>query len=159
MDTQRRRFLKSGLVTGLLGLAASVGLLIPRLVWAAWPSSAFQSKTLFGALQPLFGSGSVNLTPADEDITLTVTDLAENGAVVPVTVSSRLPNVESITLLVDKNPNSLVAQFKLAKNTQAYIKTNIKMAETSKVYAVVKSGDKLYSTNKKVKVTLGGCGN
>ena len=159
MDTQRRRFLKSSLITGLLGWAAGAGLLIPRWVWAAWPSSAFQSKTLFGALEPLFGNGSVNLTPADEDITLTVTDIAENGAVVPVTVSTRLPNVESITLLVDKNPNSLVAQFKLGKNTQAYIKTNIKMAETSKLHAVVKSGDKLYSTNKKVKVTLNGCGN
>ena len=159
MDNQRRRFLKSSLVTGLLGLTASIGLFIPRLVWAAWPSAAFQSKTLFGAMEPLFGSGSVNLTPADDDITLTVTDLAENGAVVPVTVSSRLPNVESITLLVDKNPNTLVAQFKLAKNTQAYIKTNIKMAESSRIHAVVKSGDKLYSTNKKIKVTLNGCGN
>lgn len=156
-DSKRRLFLKGSLVTGLLALAASLGLITPARVSADWPAAAFDAKKMDDTLNSLFGDTELINRP--EDITLTAPDLAENGAVVPVTVMSNLAGIESITLLVDKNPNALVARFKLAKNAHAYIKTNIKMAETSNIIAVLQAGDKLYSTTRKVKVTLNGCGN
>ncbi|MEO5702865.1 MAG: thiosulfate oxidation carrier protein SoxY [Gammaproteobacteria bacterium] len=156
-DSKRRLFLKGSLITGLLTLAASLGLLAPIRALAAWPATAFDAKKVDTALNTLFGNS--NLIDRSADITLTAPDLAENGAVVPVTVQSTLEGIESITLLVDKNPNALVARFNLAKNAQPYIKTNIKMAETSNLIAVLKAGDRLYSTSIKVKVTLNGCGN
>ncbi|MEO7558452.1 MAG: thiosulfate oxidation carrier protein SoxY [Gammaproteobacteria bacterium] len=152
----RRVFLK-GFALGVFALAASLGIALPRRALAAWPASAFDAKKVDDALQALFGKADLINSP--DDITLSAPDLAENGAVVPVTVQSTLAGVESITLLVDKNPSALVARFNLAKNTRAYVKTNIKMAETSNLIAVLKVGDKLYSTRRVVKVTLNGCGN
>lgn len=156
-NNRRRLFLKGTLATGLSGMAVATGLLTSTQVFAAWPASAFDTKNVPDTLNALFGHA--NLTENAEDISLIAPDLAENGAVVPVTLSSRLEGVESIVLLVDKNPNALIARFNLSKNTLPYIKTNIKMAETSQLVAVLKIGDKLYSTHKKIKVTLNGCGN
>jgi len=153
----RRALLKGSLVTVLAGLTGSLGVLLSSLARAAWPASAFDAKKVPDALHLLFGH--TDLISRDADITLSAPDLAENGAVVPVTVSSTLQGVESITLMVDKNPNALVARYTLAKHTLPYIKTNIKMAEPSYIIAVLKVGDKLYSTRRKVKVTLNGCGN
>jgi sulfur-oxidizing protein SoxY len=144
------------LATGLLGAGLGAGLFNPKSAHAAWPAAAFDAKTLPDALNRLLGTDQLI---ESSDIALVITDWAENGAVVPVTVTSTLSNIESITLLVDKNPQALVARFRLAKNVQAFIKTNIKMAETSHVVAVAKVGDKFYSARKKVKVTLNGCGN
>ena len=137
-----------------MGSAAS--LFVTKAAYADWPANAFDAKKVPDALQRLFGQDTLI---DSTDITLTITDWAENGSVVPVTVTSTLANIESISLMVDKNPNALVARFNLVKNTKAFIKTNIKMAETSNVIAIVKVGDKLYSARKKVKVTLNGCGN
>jgi sulfur-oxidizing protein SoxY len=156
-NSGRRLFLKGSLVTGLLAIGASLGLITPGHALADWPASAFDAKKINDALNILFGKTELINKP--NDIMLTAPDIAENGAVVPVTVQSDLEGIESITLLVDKNPNSLIARFKLAKNAKVYIKTNIKMAETSNLIAVLKAGDKLYSTRRKVKVTLNGCGN
>lgn len=151
-ESTRRLFLKGTLAGAVWGLLMA----LPRLAAAAWPAAAFRHKTVPGALNELLGNA--NLVTATDEVQLTVTDLAENGAVVPVTIESRLANVDSIIILVDKNPNALAARFNLAPNVRPFIKTNIKMAETSHVIAVVKSGDKLYSTQKKVKVVLNGCG-
>lgn len=156
MDSRRRRLLK-GTLAALTALVAGLGA-AGRHAWAAvWPSAAFTTKSVHDTLQELFGKSE--LTSRDADIKLSAPDLAENGAVVPINVTSTLPGVESITILVEKNPNALVAHFKLAKNAQPFIKTNIKMAETAHIIAVMKVGDALYSASKKVKVTLNGCGN
>ena len=155
--SSRRVFLKGRFTIGVCTLAASLGITLPRRAMAARPASAFDAKKVDDALHALFGKA--DLIDRPDDIVLNAPDLAENGAVVPVTVQSKLTGVESITLLVDKNPNALVARFNLAKNTRTYIKTNIKMAETSNLIAVLKVGDKLYSTRRAVKVSLNGCGN
>ena len=155
-NSKRRIFIKGSLITGLLAISGSL-LTFPARVLAAWPAAAFDAKKVDDALNTLFGNTKLIERPAD--IILSAPDLAENGAVVPVTVQSSLQGIESITLMVDKNPNALVARFNLAKNTRAYLKTNIKMAETSNLIVVLKAGDKLYSTRRKVKVTLNGCGN
>ena len=152
---KRRIFLKGSLATGALGVAASAGLIIPRASLAAWAKDAFEAKDVNAALTGLFGSS--DLTSTDK-IKIKAPDIAENGAVVPVSVSTDMGNVDSITIVAEKNPNPLTASFALGTTALPDISTRIKMGKTSNVIAIVKSGGKLYSTGKEVKVTIGGCG-
>jgi sulfur-oxidizing protein SoxY len=85
-------------------------------------------------------------------------DIAENGAVVPVCVSSSIPKTESIAILVEKNPNMLAAVFDIPAGTDPAVSTRIKMGQSSNVYALVKADGKYYVASKEIKVTLGGCG-
>ena len=152
---KRRTFLKSSLAAGATGMAISAGLLSPRMVLAAWPKSAFESKDVDGAVNGLFGTTS--LTGSDQ-IKIKAPDIAENGAVVPVSITTDIGNVESISIIAEKNTTPLSASFTLGAGAEGYVSTRIKMGKTGSVIAVVKSGDKLYSTGKEVKVTIGGCG-
>lgn len=151
----RRTFLKGTLASGVVGTAVSAGLLTPRMVLAAWPTSSFKAKSISDALSELYGSGK---TKKSNDIKIKAPDIAENGAVVPITVSTKMSNVEAISILVEKNPQPLVCNFSFASNTTGFASTRIKMGKTSPVTAVIKSGGKLYSNSKTVKVTIGGCG-
>ena len=85
-------------------------------------------------------------------------DIAENGAVVPIGVSSSLPRTESIAILVEKNPNALAAVFDLPAGTEPTVSTRVKMGQSSNIHALVKADGKYYVATKEVKVTLGGCG-
>jgi sulfur-oxidizing protein SoxY len=155
MNSNRRTLLKGTLAAGAVGVAASAGLLAPRTVLAAWPNAAFTATGVEASLTELYGTG----TAADSgSIKLKAPDIAENGAVVPVTVSSTIANAESISIFVAKNPSPLTSSYALGSSTEAYIATRIKMGKTSDVVAVVKAGGKLYSAKKEVKVTIGGCG-
>ena len=93
-----------------------------------------------------------------KDIVITSPDIAENGAVVPFTISSKLPKTEQLALLVEKNPNVLAASFGIPQGTEPSVNTRVKMGGTSNVIALVKADGKFYYTTKEVKVTLGGCG-
>jgi sulfur-oxidizing protein SoxY len=93
-----------------------------------------------------------------DKITIDTPKIAENGAIVPVEITVNLPNVESITIISEKNPTPLIGQFEFADNAEAWVKTRIKMDQTSNIVAVVKADGKLYAARRKVKVTLGGCG-
>jgi len=150
----RRTLLKSTLAVSAIGVAASAGLLTPGQVLAAYPKAAFEAKDAAGALSSVLGSGSYEHS---DDIKIKAPDIAENGSVVPVTISSKLSDVESIAILSESNNSPLVASFNLG-GSQAYISTRIKMGKTGNVVAVVKSGGKLYANKKEVKVTIGGCG-
>ncbi len=154
MSINRRTFLKGSFATGALGVAAGLGLLKPTQVLAAWPDNAFQAKTVEDALRAL--TGTTNTEPGA--IKIKAPDIAENGAVVPITVSAKLDNVDSISILVAKNPQPLAASFDMKGDLETFVSTRIKMGETSDVIAVIKSGDTLYSSKKTVKVTIGGCG-
>jgi sulfur-oxidizing protein SoxY len=101
--------------------------------------------------------GSSKMTESDK-VKLKAPDIAENGAVVPVTVTSGIDGTSSIGIIVANNPTPLTATFNLGPTTEGYISTRIKMGKTSDVIAVVKAGGKLYSAKKEVKVTIGGCG-
>lgn len=92
------------------------------------------------------------------EITLKAPDIAENGAVVPVSIKTDLESVESISIIVENNPNPLAASFELSPEAKAEVSTRIKMNKTSNVIAVVKADGKLHTTQKEVKVTIGGCG-
>lgn len=147
MQILRRNLLKAGLVI------ASV-MAFPRLL-LAWPAEAFKLKNRDEVLKNIFG---MTAHTASEKINLKAPDIAENGAVVPVTISTDMPDVESIAIIVDNNPNPLTATFELGPTAVADVSTRIKMGKTSMVMAVVKAGGKLYSAEKEVKVTIGGCG-
>ena len=155
MNHNRRTLLKGTMAASATGLAISAGLLTPKAVLAAWPKAAFEAKDVDAALAASQGSSK---TSESAKIKLKAPDIAENGAVVPITVTSDISGTESISVLVQKNAQPLTATFNLGSNTEGYISTRIKMGKTSDVVAVVKAGGKLYSTKKQVKVTIGGCG-
>ncbi len=155
MKIKRRVFLKGTLAASAVGVAVGAGLLTPQEVLAAWPKSAFEAKNIDNALKDLVGSSEA---AESGDITIKAPDIAENGAVVPITVSSTLPKVNSVTLLVEQNNIPLAATYELTEGTEAYVSNRLKMGKTSDVIAVVKSDGKLYSAKKPVKVTIGGCG-
>lgn len=152
---KRRIFLKGSLATGAIGVAVGAGLITPRMVLAAWPKAAFDAKNVDGAMDSLFGKST--LTGSDK-IKIKAPDIAENGAVVPISIETDIEGVESISLIAEKNATPLTSSFVLGKGTLAYIATRIKMGKTGNVIAVVKAGNKLYSASKEVKVTIGGCG-
>ena len=155
MNNQRRILLKGSLAAGSLGLAVGAGLLAPRTVLAAWNEAAFGAKAVPDALNALVGSSSAE---ESAEIKIKAPDIAENGAVVPVTVSTGMGGVESIAVLAANNPSPLVANFNLGEGALGFVSTRIKMGKSGDVIAVVKAGGKVYSSKKEVKVTIGGCG-
>ena len=156
MNTNRRNALKGGGGAAVLGLAMVAGLFKPGSASAqAWNKQAFEVKSLADAVKAMGGS-----TPVEsKDIQFANTpDIAENGAVVPFTIISKIPKTEQIALLVEKNPNILSASFTIPEGTEPWINTRVKMGQTSNVFALVKADGKYYYASKEVKVTLGGCG-
>ena len=152
----RRNVLKGTGSAAVLALATAAGLFKPGSAWAqAWNKAAFETKSLNDAVKAMGGATAVE----SKDITITSPDIAENGAVVPFTISSKIPNTESMALLVEKNPNILAASFQIPAGTEPWVNTRVKMGQTSNVIALVKTADgKFYYAPKEVKVTLGGCG-
>jgi sulfur-oxidizing protein SoxY len=152
---QRRTFLKGSLAGSAVAVAIGAGLLSPRTVLAAWPKAAFEAKKVDEAIAKLFGSA--DNVPSDA-IKIKAPDIAENGAVVPVSISTTLAGVQSIAIIAEKNGTPLAANFNLGAGTHSNVATRIKMGKTSDVIAIVKAGGKVYSARKNVKVTIGGCG-
>ena len=152
---QRRTFLQGSLAGGAVAVAVGAGLLSPRGVLAAWPESAFSAKSVQDAMSNLFGSAD---STASGDISIKAPDIAENGAVVPVSVKTKISGTSRIALIAEKNGLPLAASFSLGKGTAGFVSTRIKMGKTSDVIAVVEAGGKRFSARKNVKVTIGGCG-
>ena len=151
MNQLRRTFLK----LSAAALAVSAGLLhASQALAATWNKTGFESKTAADALKSLGVSGA----QASKDIVITAPDIAENGAQVPVTVTSKIPNTQSIAILADKNPFPLVSVFDLAGSAEGYVSTKIKLGQTSNVIAMVKADGKFFTATKEIKVTIGGCG-
>jgi sulfur-oxidizing protein SoxY len=150
----RREFVR---LSGVFALLAAAGVLSAEDALAqqqTWNKSAFEAKTLDEAVKALGGPSVAQ----SGDISITAPDIAENGAVVPIGVTSKIPNTQSVYILVEKNPNSLAAGFAIPAGTEPNVATRIKMGQTSNVHAVVKADNKFYVATKEVKVTLGGCG-
>ncbi|MDZ7802691.1 thiosulfate oxidation carrier protein SoxY [Thiohalophilus sp.] len=155
MQNTRRLFLKGTMAAGTLAVAAGANLLTPGQVLAAWPEKAFNAEKMDAALAEM--EGTTELVESDR-ITVKTPDIAENGAVVSVSVSTDLPDAQSISVYVPVNTFPLTASYELTDKFDGEITGRIKMAKTSDVIAVVKAGDKLYTAKREVKVTLGGCG-
>ena len=155
MNLSRRNALRAGGGAGVLAMLFAAGIIRPGESLAAdWNDAAFSVKTLPEALRAL---GAQN--PASSDaIQIKAPEIAENGAVVPVAVESRLPGTQSISLLIEKNPQPLAASFEFPAGTEPSVSTRVKMGESSNVYALVKADGKFYIAKKEIKITLGGCG-
>jgi len=151
MQTRRDILKRSATVAGLL---AATGL-FPQYALAAWNKAAFDAKTVPDAVKA-YGAAAPT---ESKDVTITAPDIAENGAVVPMTIATSLPNVKQLLLLVEKNPNSLTAKFDVTDSVEPNFVTRAKMGQSSDVYAVAITADgKSHFAKKEVKVTLGGCG-
>jgi sulfur-oxidizing protein SoxY len=94
----------------------------------------------------------------NKDLVLKAPEIAENGAVVPVDVTSNIPNTTSISILVKMNPCPLTAHFDFSNGAMADASVRLKVAQTSVIRAVAKADGKFYSAQREVKVTVGGCG-
>lgn len=154
-DLKRRLLLKGTVASSTLGIAIGAGLLSPTQVLAAWPKEAFAAKDIPSALNALLGADSAE---ESSDIKIKAPDIAENGAVVPVTVSTTLAGVQSIAVIAANNPVPLIANFDLKEGTEGFVSSRIKMGKSGDVMAVIKADGKLYKAAKEVKVTIGGCG-
>jgi sulfur-oxidizing protein SoxY len=152
----RRAVLKAGGGMGLLGLLVAAGFLPAGEAFAQqqWNAGAFGSKNFADAVKALGGAGPTE----SKAIQITAPDIAENGLVVPIAVTSGIPKTESIAILVEKNPNLLSAVFDIPAGTEPFVSTRVKLAESTDIYALVKADGKFHFMKKEIKVTLGGCG-
>jgi sulfur-oxidizing protein SoxY len=119
-----------------------------------YPEDAFKQKGDADAIKALYGKTA----EVSDKVKLDAPEIAENGAVVPISVTTTLADVTSISFLVSENPNALAASYKIPAGTVPSVANRLKMAKTSNVIAIVEAGGKLYSATKEVKVTVGGCG-
>ena len=155
MNRVRREVLKGGGGAGVLALAAAAGLIKPsQLLAQEWNKAAFDTKSVADTVKALGGSGSTE----SKDVLISAPDIAENGAVVPISVESRLAKTQAIAILIEKNPNTLSADFEIPAGTDPFVSTRVKMAETSNIYALVVADGKYFHAVKEIKVTIGGCG-
>lgn len=147
----KRRYLLQTLLAGTV----AAGVLGARNADAAWTADAFAAKSIADALKGAFGTDV--LVPSDA-ISIKAPNLAENGAMVPIEVSTTLSGLESISFLVERNQNPLAATFYLSPDASRTLATRVKLGRSSAVLVVVRAGGTLYSARKEIEVTIGGCG-
>jgi sulfur-oxidizing protein SoxY len=151
---KRRQFVQKSSGAGALAMAAATGWLPATGHAQAWNKAAFETKSLAEAAKALGGG-----TPVEsKDIVLTAPEIAENGNVVRIGAATTNPAITQLAFVIEKNPNALTAVFDVLPGTEANYATNVKMGQSSNVYALGKMGDKIVYAVKEVKVTLGGCG-
>jgi len=155
MNQSRRAFLKNAGAVGTVVIAIASGLLKPGAAFAAaWNKLAFTAKD---PAEAITNAGYGEATESSE-IKIKAPDIAENGAVVPVSATSNIPGTTSMAFFVEKNPTPMIANFEFSNGAEPFISTRIKMAKTSVVRVMVKAGNKNYTSSREVKVTIGGCG-
>lgn len=154
MSLTRRDALKGGAGVGLYGAMLALGMISPGTAQAQAMQAAFQAKGIPDTMKALGAAGANE----SADITIVSPDIAENGAVVPVGVTSKIPNTEMVALLVDKNPNALAGAYQFMDGGVADVNMRVKMGQSSDVVAIVRADGKYYMAKKEIKVTLGGCG-
>jgi sulfur-oxidizing protein SoxY len=132
----------------------AAGLMLPLRALAAWNKDAFQSKSAADALKSL----GVASSSESKDVVIDAPQIAENGAVVPIEITSNVANTKSIAVVIEKNPFPLAAKFDFAEGAVPYVKVNVKVGESSFVRVLAEAGGKFYSASKEIKVTIGGCG-
>jgi sulfur-oxidizing protein SoxY len=156
-DETRRLLLKGAAAGGLAALGLSAGLLPAARAADApgWPADAFKQKSEADVIKILHGGKTAENS---DKVKLDAPEIAENGAVVPISVSSTLTGVTAISIVVAENPSVLAASYKLSADAAPAVANRLKMAKTTNVVALVEAGGKLYRAVKEVKVTVGGCG-
>ena len=152
---ERREFIQKGSGAGALAVAASW---LPQAASAqnvqGWNKSAFETKSLADAVKALGGVSAAE----SKDVALQAPEIAENGNVVRIGAQSSIAGTNQIGFLVEKNPTARSAVFDIPAGTDASVATNVKLGQSSNVYALARVGDRFFYAVKEVKVTLGGCG-
>lgn len=155
MILDRRAFLEHSTSLSLTAFAWMAGLITPQMLRAAELEQAFAAKTAKQVIAVL--ADHFEIRPS-ENIHLKIPKVAENGAIVPLTITSSLDQIHSIAIVAEKNPIPLIGQFNFEKGTEPFIQARIKMAESSTVIVIANAGNHLFSKKKFVTVTVGGCG-
>ena len=150
----RRNFIKNSMLFAG-SLVAIPSLIVSKKAYAAWPKKSFGIKDLTESVSSVYGHSNLE---ESSKVKLKAPEIAENGAIVPINVSTTLDNVESIMIFVENNPQPLSSGYNLTSKSVPSIGTRVKMGKTSNVIAAVKSDGKVYTASKEVKVTIGGCG-
>lgn len=148
---RRRRFIQviSSLATSAIALYHS------RPAFAAWSAEHFASGEFTSRFEQVFAGQAIIDSP---DIIISLPEIAENGAAVPITISSELEQIERLYIWVEKNPTPLAAEFELSEAVAVYITARIKMAESCHVIVIAQQGQRLLRNQQWVKVMQGGCG-
>jgi len=152
MEQSRRKVLRGILAVG--AVAGTAGLLRPGTAAAAGNAAAFGAKSTVDAMQSLGFAGAEASTAID----IRAPDIAENGAVVPIDITSKIPGTTSISVFIEKNPFPYTGTFDVSQGAVPYVHLRVKIGESSPVRVVVAAGAKHYTATKEVKVTIGGCG-
>ena len=147
----RRNFLSLGL--GAVAVASVAPSTLSAIDFRETKPKAWTATKVDEAMNELFGTSATT----EGKVTLKAPEIAENGAVIPLTVESKL-KANKVAIFQDANPEAAVAVFTVPEGGIIDYSVRIKMAKTGNVYAVVESGGKLYSAKQEVKVTKGGCG-
>jgi len=154
MHDTRRTVLKGICAMGALAGAVAAGLLSPVRAFAAWNKGAFEAKSTIDAMRTL---GVANAEDS-KAIEIRAPDIAENGAVVPIDITSNIPGTTAIAVFIEKNPFPYTGSFDFSQGAVPYVHLRVKIGESSPVRVVVTAGGKHYTSAKEVKVTIGGCG-
>lgn len=156
MNQLRRRLLSGGTSLAMMVPWLGSGLLVPSRVLAAeWNRPAFTARNVADALKSYGAAGAAE----SRDIVISAPEIAENGAKVEIEIASQIPATRSIAVFADKNPMPLCATLEFSGNALPFCRVQLKLAETTRIRAVVRAGDgKTYVAFRDVKVTLGGCG-
>lgn len=154
MHHTRRSVLKAVWAVGALASAVAAGLLSPPRALAAWNKGAFEAKSAVDAMRALGMSNAED----SKEIQIRAPDIAENGAVVPIDITSNIPGTTSISVFIEKNPFPYTGTFDFSQGAMPYVHLRVKISESSPVRVVAAVGGKYYTTAKEVKVTIGGCG-
>ena len=148
-------------VLGALGAVAVVGMTARPTPAAA--QTFGQNETVDAALKRVFAGKAIK--DGGGMIKLDIPLIAENGAVVPVSVEVAAPMtpqsyVKAIYVVADKNRIPIVARAAFTPQAgQAYMGANIRLGETGDVRAIAEQSDgTLLQVKREVKVTVGGCG-
>lgn len=151
LNNNKRNFLFQVTSIAALSMLGSIS-----RVFAEWQESLFTHKEL----NEVFNSLTNNATPAEsENIHIKAPEIAENGAVVPITVDASIQDVTSISIIVDNNPSPLTSSFEIDPQLEAYVATRVKMAKSSNIIALIKTkNNEFFTASKSIKVTIGGCG-
>jgi len=152
---KRRSFLKNTIVASATGVAVSAGILSPSIALAAkHGDDPFKSKSVDEVLKMIGATGA----EASDKIKIKAPEIAENGAVVPVTITSEVEGTTEIYSISSNNPTPLSAKYTFGEGAETSVKSRFKMGKSGDIVAIVKSGDKFYTAKAAVKVTKGGCG-
>lgn len=155
ISTKRRVFLKGTLAAGTVGAAVGAGLLAPSKLLAAWSADMFETDGMEQAMNAVAGTSDMQQS---DDIDLSAPEIAENGAVVPISVEAHMDNVEEIAIFAEANERSLTGRYVFASGAKPKASMRIRLGDTSDVVAAVKADGNWYMTSRNVEVTVGGCG-